>query len=60
MEILNNAQGYPTTPSWVCFEPDGKINIGLNAQDRDSLNTGTVVFDAKRMIGKNFDDEDVQ
>mmetsp|Transcript_22416 Transcript_22416/g.26254 ORF Transcript_22416/g.26254 Transcript_22416/m.26254 type:complete len:121 (+) Transcript_22416:40-402(+) len=55
-EILaNSATGLNTTPSWVgYYDEDGKILIGRSARTAK-----TFVYDAKRMIGRSFDDAEV-
>ena len=55
VEILPNKLGKNTTPSWIGFNEAGKIFVGERAK-----NQTTFIFDAKRMIGKAFSDEDVQ
>ena len=60
VEILNNDQGSTTTPSWVAYEQGDqpgapKIIVGERALMRRNW-----IFDAKRMVGKTFQDEDVQ
>ena len=55
VEILPNSLGKNTTPSWIGFNEAGKIFVGERAR-----NQSTFIFDAKRMIGKSFQDEDVQ
>ena len=55
VEILPNSLGKNTTPSWIGFNEAGKIFVGERAR-----NQTTFIFDAKRMIGKSFQDEDVQ
>ena len=46
-----------TTPSWVGFENklDGMVVVGDRARDQD-----TWIYDAKRMIGREFSDESIQ
>ena len=55
VEILPNSLGRNTTPSWIGFNEAGKIFVGDRAR-----NQSTFIFDAKRMIGKSFQDEEVQ
>ena len=55
VEILPNNLGRNTTPSWIGFNEAGKIFVGDRAR-----NQSTFIFDAKRMIGKSFQDEEVQ
>ena len=55
MEIVKNALGKETTPSWVGYEANGRIIVGQNARD-----CPTWIYDGKRMIGKPFHDTDIQ
>lgn len=59
VEIIANAQGNRTTPSCVAFTEDERL-IGESAKNQMSMNPKNSVFDAKRLIGRNFTDEPVQ
>jgi len=59
VEIIANDQGSRTTPSYVSF--DGKQRfVGAAAKSMCSKNFKNTVFDAKRFIGRKFDDPVVQ
>jgi len=58
VEIISNDQGNRTTPSWVSFGQERLI--GEAAKNQVTLNPENTVFDAKRFIGRNFDDPNVQ
>jgi heat shock protein 5 len=61
VEIIPNELGNRITPSWVAWDLDTKERlIGEAAKNQASLNPTNTIFDAKRMIGRNFTDETVQ
>ncbi len=59
IEIVTNTQGYRTTPSWVAFTDEGFL-IGDAAKNQVAMNPNNTVYDAKRLIGRTFGDEEVQ
>lgn len=59
VEIIANDQGNRTTPSYVAFSDTERL-IGDAAKNQVSMNPTNTVFDAKRFIGRNFNDSDVQ
>jgi heat shock protein 1/8 len=59
VEIIANDQGNRTTPSYVSFTEEERL-IGDGAKNSASSNPSNTVFDAKRLIGKNFNDPTVQ
>lgn len=58
-EIIANDQGNRTTPSYVTFTDKERI-IGEGAKNQSSINPENTVFDAKRLIGRDFDDVTLQ
>ncbi|TID23195.1 hypothetical protein CANINC_003212 [Pichia inconspicua] len=59
VEIIANEQGNRVTPSFVAFTPEERL-IGDAAKNQAALNPTNTVFDAKRLIGRAFNDESVQ
>lgn len=59
IEIVPNDQGGRTTPSWVAFTKDGSY-VGDAAKNQVAMNPENTIFDAKRILGRRYDEEDVQ
>ncbi|KAJ7048233.1 hsp71-like protein [Mycena amicta] len=59
VEIIANDQGNRTTPSYVAFSDNGRL-IGDAAKNQVAMNPTNTVFDVKRLIGRKFDDAEVQ
>jgi len=59
VEIISNDQGYRTTPSYVAFTDSERL-IGEAAKAQTAMNPENTVFDAKRLIGRDFSDAAIQ
>lgn len=60
MEIIANDQGNRITPSYVAFTAEGERLIGDAAKNQLTTNPENTVFDAKRLIGRDWSDHTVQ
>lgn len=58
-EIIPNEQGNRTTPSYVAFKDSERL-IGDSAKQQCSSNPEGTIFDAKRLIGRCFNDKSLQ
>eukprot|EP01088_Endostelium_zonatum_P014187 TRINITY_DN2_c0_g1_i1.p1 TRINITY_DN2_c0_g1~~TRINITY_DN2_c0_g1_i1.p1 ORF type:complete len:679 (-),score=195.20 TRINITY_DN2_c0_g1_i1:65-2071(-) len=59
VEIITNDQGNRITPSYVAFTENERL-IGEAAKNQAALNPENTLFDVKRLIGRTWDDAEVQ
>jgi L1 cell adhesion molecule like protein len=59
VEIIANDQGNRTTPSYVAFTDTERL-VGNAAKNQISMNPENTIFDAKRLIGRKFSDQQIQ
>ncbi|KAL7615704.1 hypothetical protein Lser_V15G03413 [Lactuca serriola] len=59
VEIISNDQGNRTMPSCVAFTDFGRL-IGEGAKNQIAMNPTNTIYDAKRMIGRRFNDTKLQ
>ncbi|MCK4799431.1 molecular chaperone DnaK [Candidatus Parcubacteria bacterium] len=58
--VLENKEGNRTTPSVVAINKSGERLVGVLAKRQSVTNPENTVFSVKRLIGRNFEDKEIQ
>src|SRR5665811_2577929 len=59
-KILENIEGNRTTPSIAAISKNGERLVGAAAKRQAVINPENTVYAVKRLIGRHFNDEEVQ
>lgn len=59
-EIIANSEGNRTTPSVVAINKNKERLVGQIARRQQVTNPKNTIYEVKRLIGRNFNDEEVQ
>ncbi|MDO8668095.1 MAG: molecular chaperone DnaK [bacterium] len=59
-KIIENVEGARTTPSIVAITKNGERLVGMSAKRQGVTNPENTIFSIKRLIGRSFEDEEVQ
>ena len=59
-EIIANSEGNRTTPSVVAVNKNGERLVGQVARRQQVTNAKNTIYEVKRLIGRNFNDKEVQ
>jgi molecular chaperone DnaK len=59
-KVIENSEGARTTPSMIAFTKDGERLVGQPAKRQAVTNPESTLYAIKRLIGRRFDDEQVQ
>jgi len=60
VRVIENSEGARTTPSIVAYMENGEILVGAPAKRQAVTNPTNTLFAIKRLIGRRFDDREVQ
>ena len=58
--VVENSEGNRTTPSVIAYLDDGEILVGAPAKRQAVTNPKNTLYAIKRLIGRKFDDKEVQ
>ena len=58
--VIENAEGSRTTPSMIAFTKDGERLVGQPAKRQAVTNPANTLYAIKRLIGRSYDDKQVQ
>ena len=60
VRVIENSEGARTTPSIVAYLENGEILVGAPAKRQAVTNPKNTLFAVKRLIGRRYDDAEVQ
>lgn len=60
IHVIENSEGARTTPSIVAYMDNGEVLVGATAKRQAVTNPKNTLFAVKRLIGRRFDDAEVQ
>ncbi|MDO6507534.1 molecular chaperone DnaK [Colwellia sp. 4_MG-2023] len=60
VRVIENAEGDRTTPSIIAYTEEGETLVGQPAKRQSVTNPKNTLFAIKRLIGRRFEDEEVQ
>jgi len=60
VKVIENAEGFRTTPSIVAFTKEGEVLVGQAAKRQAVTNPKDTLYGVKRLIGRRFEDKEVQ
>jgi len=59
-KVIENSEGARTTPSIIAYQEDGEVLVGAPAKRQAVTNPKNTIYAAKRLIGRKFDEKEVQ
>ncbi|MEA4910614.1 Chaperone protein DnaK [bioreactor metagenome] len=59
-KIIENVEGYRTTPSVVSYSKNGERTVGVTAKRQAVINPENTIYGVKRYMGHSFKDKEVQ
>ncbi len=59
-KVIENSEGARTTPSVIAYQEDGEILVGAPAKRQAVTNPKNTLYAVKRLIGRKFDEKEVQ
>lgn len=60
VKVIENSEGFRTTPSIVAFSDDSEVLVGQSAKRQAVTNPHNTLYAIKRLIGRRFEDQIVQ
>lgn len=60
VKVIENSEGFRTTPSIVAFTDDAEVLVGQSAKRQAVTNPHNTLYAIKRLIGRRFEDQIVQ